>query len=86
MGAVLASAQPRNGVTQAERGDALELGVSEVEGEVLGRCAIYGTISRAAGGEETGLLLLGKIVPDGLRLEVVKYRGETTLNGFDFVV
>ena len=32
------------------------------------------------------MLLLGKVVPNGFGLEVIKNRGEATLEGFDLVV
>ena len=79
---VLAKAKAGNGVSETKGGDTLKLGVREVEGAVLGRRAVDGTVPNAASGEETCLLVRWHVKPEGLGLEVIEYTREAALNGF----
>ena len=53
---------------------------------MLGGCTVYGSVPRAPCGEEACLLVFGEVVPYSFGLEVIQYRGEATLHGFDFMV
>ena len=71
MGAVLASAQQWDRVTKAKGSDTLELGVSKMEGAAFFGRPVDGTIANATRGQESGLLVLRKIVSNCLGLKVI---------------
>jgi hypothetical protein len=71
-------------MSQAEGGDTFELGIVEVERDVLGGRAVNGPVASATGGEEAGLLFRRHVEPKGFWLQVVEDFCEATLKGLKF--
>jgi hypothetical protein len=71
VGAVFAGGKARDRMSKTEGGNTLELRVVEVEGDVFGGRTVNGAVTRAARGEEAGLLFRSHVEPEGFGLQVV---------------
>ena len=84
--AIFAGAETWDWVSEAQCCYTLKFRIGEVEGVVLGGCAVDGTVASATCGEEACLLVFGEVEPNCFGLQVRKYVCETALQGLDFMV